>query len=327
MSRYRVVITDNLFDDCHIEEEVFRGTPVDLEIYRGLSRSELLGKVRIADALLVNMIQADRAFITALERCRIISRYGIGYDNVDVEAAAEKGIFVGIVPGYCTQEVAEHAAALLLSAARRVPQRHELVRKGHWRDSPGHSLYRVRGSVLGILGYGRTGKALHTQLSGFGFSRILVHSRGLIPGTPLEGGAEAVTMEQLLGESDYLSVHLPLNEETQGILNGERLHSMKKGAVLVNTARGGLLDEKGLFSALTTGPLRAAALDVLREEPPAQDNPLLRLDNVVISDHEAYYSEQSVVALKRMTAENALAVLETGQPVSAVNLNQSVPVG
>ena len=214
MNRYRVVITDNLFDDCLVEEEVFRDAPVDLEIYRGLSRSELLNKVRTADALLVNMIRADREFISALERCRIISRYGIGYDNVDVTAASEKGIPVGIVPEYCTLEVAEHAAALLLSAARRVPQRHELVRKGHWRDSPGHSLYRIRGSVLGILGYGRTGQALHGQLTGFGFSRVLVHSRGLVPGTVLENGAEAVSMDQLLKESDYLSVHLPLNGET-----------------------------------------------------------------------------------------------------------------
>jgi D-3-phosphoglycerate dehydrogenase len=318
MSRYRVVITDNLFDDCLVEEDVFRGAPVDLEIYRGLSRAELLDKVRTADALLVNMIRADREFISALERCRIISRYGIGYDNVDVQAAAEKGIPVGIVPEYGTLEVAEHAAALLLSAARRVPQRHELVRKGHWRDSPGHSLHRIRGSVLGILGYGRTGRALHGQLTGFGFSRVLVHSRGLVPGTKLENGAEAVGMEQLLKESDYVSVHLPLNEETRRMLDEERLHMMKEGAVLINTARGGILDEAGLYRALTSGPLRAAALDVLVCEPPEQDNPLLRLDNVVISDHEAYYSEQSVVDLKRKTAENVLAVLETGRPVNAV---------
>ena len=318
MNRFRVVITDNLFDDCHVEEEVFRSAPVDLEIYRGLSRNELLDKVRTADALLVNMIRADREFISVLERCRIISRYGIGYDNVDVKAASEKGIPVGIVPEYCTLEVAEHAAALLLSAARRVPQRHELVRKGHWRDSPGHSLHRIRGSVLGILGYGRTGQAFHGQLIGFGFSRVLVHSNGLEPGTVLENGAEVVSMEQLLKESDYLSVHLPLNDVTQHILSEERLHSMKPGSVLVNTARGGVLDEKGLYRALTSGPLRAAALDVLEEEPPAQDNPLLRLDNVVISDHEAYYSEQSVVDLKRKTAENVLSVLETGKPVNAV---------
>lgn len=320
MSRYRVVITDNLFDDCLVEEDVFRSAPVDLEIYRGLSRPELLDKVRSADALLVNMIRADREFISVLDRCRIISRYGIGYDNVDVRAAAEKGIPVGIVPEYCTLEVAEHAAALLLSAARRVPQRHELVRKGHWRDSPGHSLHRIRGSVMGILGYGRTGQALHGQLAGFGFSRFLVHSRGLVPGTTLENGAEAVGMEQLLEESDYVSVHLPLNEETRCMLDEERLHMMKPGAVLINTARGGILDEAGLYRALTSGPLRAAALDVLVCEPPEQDNPLLRLDNVVISDHEAYYSEQSVVDLKRKTAENVLAVLETGRPVNAVPL-------
>lgn len=313
-----MVITDNLFDDCFQEEEVFRDQDVSLEIYRHLSRKELLEKVRTADALLINMIQADREFIESLERCRIISRYGIGYDNVDIQAADEKGIPVGIVPSYCTREVAEHAAAMLLSAARRIPQRHELVRKGHWRDSPGHSLFRIHGSVLGILGYGKTGKALHEQLAGFGFSRILVHSRGLVPGTRLDNGAEAVSLETLLRQTDYLSVHLPLNDETRHMLNDERLSVMKQGSVLINTARGGVLDERALYNALTTGPIRAAALDVMEAEPPEQDNPLLRLDNVVITDHEAYYSEQSVVDLKRKTAENVLSVLKTGKPVFSV---------
>ena len=223
MSRYRVVITDNLFDDCQQEKDVFKDQDVDLEIYRLLSRRELLEKVRTADALMVNMVKADRELIESLEQCRIISRYGIGFDNVDIEAADEKGIAVGIIPGYCTTEVAEHASAMLLSAARRIPQRHELVRKGHWRDSPGHSLFRIRGSVLGILGYGKTGKALHQQLLGFGFSRVLVHSRGLVPGSILAHGAEAVSLDRLLSETDYLSVHLPLTEETRQILDEKRL--------------------------------------------------------------------------------------------------------
>ncbi|MDC7240466.1 MAG: C-terminal binding protein [Spirochaetales bacterium] len=318
MSRYRVVITDNLFDDCLVEEQVFQGESVDLEIYSRMDRSELLEKVRTDDALLLNMVHAVRNFIESIEKCRIISRYGIGYDNVDVQAAREKGIHVGIVPDYCAVEVAEHAAAMLLSVARRIPQRHELVRKGHWRDSPGHTLFRIQGSVLGILGYGRTGQALHRQVAGFGFSRVVVHSRGLKPGTVLPCGAEAVCLEELLTLSDYLSVHLPLTDETRYMLDDERLHSMKEGAVLINTARGGILDEKALYSALTSGPLRAAGLDVLDSEPPDPDNPLLSLDNVVISDHEAYYSEQSVVDLKRKTAENVLSVLKTGRPVCGV---------
>ncbi len=318
MSRYRVVITDNLFDDCLEEEKVFEGQNVDLEIYSRLDREELIEKVRTADALLLNMVHADREFIESLQKCRIISRYGIGYDNVDVMAARGKGIHVGIVPDYCAIEVAEHAAAMLLSVARRIPQRHELVRKGHWRDSPGHSLFRVKGSVLGILGYGRTGKAVHKLVAGFGYSRVLIHSRGLVPGTELPGGAVAVSLEELLRESDYLTIHLPLTEETRYMMNEERLHSMKEGSVLINTARGGILDESSLYRALTTGPLRAAGLDVLESEPPHPDNPLLSLDNVVISDHEAYYSEQSVVDLKRKTAENVLAVLKTGKPVCAV---------
>jgi len=318
MNRYRVVITDNLFDDSRVEEEVFRNQPVTLESYRHLTKQELKETVRTADALMVNMAQIDRDLIEGLERCRIISRYGIGYDNVDVNAAGEKDIPVGIVPDYCRTEVAEHAAALLLSCARRIPQRHDLVRKGHWRDSPGHPILRIRGSVAGILGYGQTGRSFHEQISGFGFSRVLVHSRGLAPGTVLENGAEAVSLDDLLSCSDYLSVHLPLTSDTRHILDESRLMAMKEGSLLINTARGGVLCEKGLYRALTVGPLRAAALDVFDREPPDPDSALLSLDNVVLTDHEAYYSEQSVVDLRRKAAENVLAVLKTGQPVSAV---------
>ncbi len=318
MSRYRIVITDNLFDHTHEEEEVFSDDRFVLESYRHLKRDELLKVVKGADALLVNMARIDRELIESLDRCRIISRYGIGYDNVDVAAAAEKGIPVGIVPDYCVTEVAEHAAALLLSCARRIPQRHSLVRKGHWRDSPGHRIHRINGSNLGILGYGQTGQAMHRQVGGFGFSRILVCSRSLKPGQILENGALAVSLEELISSSDYLTIHLPLNEETRGLLGEEQLMAMKPGSVLVNTARGGLLCEKALYKALTSGPLRAAALDVFESEPPDQGNPLLSLDNVVLTDHEAYFSEQSVVDLKRKTAMNAYAALVEGAPVFQV---------
>ncbi len=318
MERYRIVITDNLFDHSHEEEEVLSDDRFILESYRHLKPEELKKAVKGADALLVNMARIDRELIESLDKCRIISRYGIGYDNVDVKAASEKGIAVGIVPDYCVTEVAEHAAALLLSCARRVPQRHGLVKKGHWRDSPGHTIYRIRGSVMGIFGYGQTGKALLQQVKGFGFSRILVCSRSLKPGTRLENGAEVVSLDDLLTLSDYLSIHIPLNEETRGILNEQKLMSMKKGSILINTARGGVLCEKGLYNALTRGPLRAAALDVFDREPPDPDNPLLALDNVVVTDHEAYFSEQSVVDLKRKAAMNVYAALIEGSPLYQV---------
>ena len=312
MNQYRIVITDNLFDDCLVEEEVLSGDQFRLESYRHLTRKELLETVRTADALMVNMAEIDRELIESLEKCRVISRYGIGYDNVDVLAASEKGIPVGIVPDYCHIEVAEHAAALLLSCARRIPQRHGLVKKGHWRDSPSHTIHRIQGSVLGILGYGHTGQALHSQISGFGFSRVLIHSRNLENGTVSAKDAQAVSLDTLISESDYLSVHIPLNNETRLLLNEERLMSMKPGSVLINTARGGILCEKGLFKALTGGPVRAAALDVFDREPPEPDNPLLSLDNVVLTDHEAYFSEQSVLDLKRKTALNVYAALTQG---------------
>ncbi len=310
-----VVITDMLFEDFREEEEVFKGEGVVLEAYKGLKRLELIEKVRRADALLVNMAPIDRELIDALECCKVISRYGTGYDNVDSARARERNIPLGIIPDYCTVEVAEHAAALLLAGARGILQAHRTIHQGAWRAPLGYPLHRIDGSVLGILGYGKTGQALHQRLKGFGFRRTLVYSRSVAEGVSLPGGAEGVSLETLLKEADYLSIHLPLTEETKGLLTEERLMSMKEGAVLINTSRGGVLDEIGLYRSLTEGPLRGACLDVFAQEPLPRESPLRNLNSVIFTDHRAYYSEEAVGVLKRRTAENALTALKTGSPL------------
>lgn len=318
MNRPRIVITDNLFPRCDEEREVFPESDWELIVLESPSRETLEEACRTARAILVNMTQIDRNFIDGLENCAIISRYGVGYDNVDVPAATEKGIWVGTVPDYCYQEVAEHTTALLMALSRDILGRDRAVRNGQWRLKPMPKLYPLRGSTLGILGYGRTGHAFHHQIRGFGFGRILLHSRNLKEGD-LIGGAEAVSFDRIIAESDYLSLHIPLDENTYHLINVSVLSKMKKGARLINTARGGIVDESALYDALVSGRLGGAAVDVLEREPPCRNNRLFELENMIFTDHDAYYSENSIAALKRKTAQNALACLIDGKPHHAVN--------
>jgi D-3-phosphoglycerate dehydrogenase / 2-oxoglutarate reductase len=319
MNKPLIVITDNLFPHNNEEKAVLAQINADLRILeQNTPRPELLSLCRQADALLVNMTEIDRDFIGALDKCRMISRYGVGYDNVNVTAATKKGVWVGTVPDYCYQEVAEHTTALLLALSRDILSRDRAVRAGQWRIKPLKKLTPLRGSTLGILGYGRTGHAFHHQIRGFGFGEILVHSSNLTEGDQI-AGAEAVSFQEIITRSDYLSLHIPLDEKTHHLMNRDILFNMKKGARLINTSRGAIVDEKALYEALKSGHLGGAAVDVLEEEPPLKDNPLLQLDNMVFTDHEAYYSEHSIAALKRKTAENVLACLSDGKPVFAVN--------
>lgn len=312
MEKYKIVITDNLNGICDIEKEILSSIDADVEIYRELQGSQLIDAVKNADAVLVDMAEINADVIASMKNCKVISRYGAGYDNVDTAAAARAGIKVTIVPDYCIHEVAEHAFALLLSFERNIAQRAKAVGEGRWRDVPLPKIKKIHGSVLGIIGYGRTGHALKAMAEGFGFSRILVYSRGLNPGDKIDDSVYAVSLETLLRESDYISLHLPLNKETKYFINRESFQLMKNDSVLINTARGAVIDEKDLEAALKTGQIRGAAIDVLEHEPPRGNCTIAKLDNIIVTDHRAYYSEDSIELLKEKCAFNALSVLKYG---------------
>lgn len=312
MEKFKIVITDNLNGDCDIEKKILESLDADVKVYKELHGQELCEAVKDADAVLVDMAEITEEVITSMEKCKVISRYGAGYDNVDIEAAVKAGIKVTIVPDYCIHEVAEHAFALLLSYERHIAQRAKAVGEGRWRDVQTPGIKRIHGSVLGIIGYGRTGHALKNMAEGFGFSRILVHSRGLTPGEKIDQSVYAVSLETLLTESDYISVHLPLNQDTKYFINRDSFEMMKDDAVLINTARGAVINELHLEEALHEGQIRGAALDVMEHEPPGSSNRLAKLDNVIITDHRAYYSQDSIALLKEKCAYNALSVLKYG---------------
>ncbi len=311
------VITDNRFGDSAIEREVLEPAGVELAVASCRSSSDVAAAGREADALLVNLAPVDGAAIDCLERCKIIARYGIGLDNVDVEAAARRGIAVANVPGYCDAEVGEHALALILASARSLPLRDRGVRAGSWNAASANR--RVEGSVLGVLGFGGTGRHLIKAALGLGFREILVWSPHITEGrieaafgaapAALGAAVRPASLDELLAASDWVSLHVPLKPETRGLVGRRELGLMKRDAVLVNVSRGAVVDEEALVEALSAGRLGGAGLDVFVAEPLPQGSRLRSFPGVVLTDHSAYASRESIVELRRRTAGNALAAL------------------
>jgi D-3-phosphoglycerate dehydrogenase len=270
-----------------------------------------------ADAALVRESPVTAAAIAGAHRCKAIVRYGVGVDGVDRAAAAERKIYVANVPDYGAEEVSDHAMALLLAVARYVVRRDREVRNGAWNVSSQEKMYRIAGRTLGLVGYGRIARTVERKMRGMGIGRVLVTDPYLNPGEKLT--VEPVDLKTLCAESDYISLHTPLTEETRHIIGKREIGLMKPTAILVNTARGPLIDEKALIDALQHKAIAGAGLDVFEREPLPAGSPLIRLENVVLSDHTAWYSEESVEELQSKAAMEVLRVLKGERPLHWVN--------
>lgn len=325
--KYKIVILENRYENHNIEKDILGKTDCSIAEISSYSDSEYIEKeCRDADAILVNLYKMDMTFLEKLEKCRVICRYGIGYDNVDAEYAASKGIKLLNVPEYCTEEVTEHILALFFSCIRNVAVKDRLIRKGKWNIKEGVRSGRISGKVFGILGYGKTGQALHRKIAGLGFSRILIYDhkaekKGDLINTHSTDGTESVfaSFDSILSESDFLSLNVPLNEKTKHMIGKESFRKIKQGAVLINASRGGVVDTEALICALEEGVLAGAALDVYENEPLDEGSRLLDFDNVVLTDHAAWFSEDSQADLQRMCARSAVNFLTGSGEYSAVN--------
>jgi len=276
--------------------------------------AQALRDAREADVVLVRESPLPREVIQGLARCKAIVRYGIGVDNIDQQAARERGIMVANVPDYGTDEVSSQAVALALAVSRRLWLHDREVREGRWSTGVLQPMFRLRGRTLGLVGFGRIARMTLDKLAGFGFARVLVHD----PRAELPPGAQRVDMDTLCAESDLISLHAPLNEQTRHCIDARRLALMKPTAILVNTARGGLVDSDALHEALAARRILGAGLDVFEQEPPGQ-HPLLQLDNVVLSNHMGWYSEEAMRDLQRLAAEEAVRVLRGDPPLNWLN--------
>jgi len=304
----KVVITDWGFPSLDPERHVFEGKGIDLLEYQCESEEEVIRVVGDADVVMAQWAPVRANAIDAMTRCKGIVRYGIGLDNIDLEAARKKGIPVRNVPDYCVEEVADHTVALALAVQRQVVSVFQRLKEGTWKITPPLALPPLRQSTLGLIGFGRIGRLVAERARAFGMTVIV--SDPVVPEADLrQAGATAAAFDRIIKESDVLSLHCPLNEKTKHLINGPILRQMKSTAILVNTSRGGLIDMDALVEALRTGVIAGAALDVFEQEPFPPGHQFLALPNAVATSHIAWYSSASMQELQRRAAILALELL------------------
>jgi D-3-phosphoglycerate dehydrogenase len=319
MSKDLVIIIDDLFRSYAEERAVLEKIGAELVVLRPEAQADNAVQISKADALLINLSPLPASAIRRLTRCRVISRYGAGYDNIDVPAATAQGIWVVRVPEYGREEVSDHALALLLGCVRKVAHKDRRVRQGGWNLMAEQPCHRIAGGSLGLVGYGAIARALHRKVSGLGLGKVLVFDPFVASQSIQEAGAIPSSFEELLANSDFISLHAPLTPETRHLIGERELAQTKPECILINTARGALVDERALARALASGRLAGAGLDVFETEPLPDTSPLRELPNVILSDHAAWYSEESLVELKTKTAQNAAEVLQGLPPRYPVN--------
>ncbi|MBE7501820.1 MAG: C-terminal binding protein [Verrucomicrobiales bacterium] len=318
MAGFKVVVLRHGYLSTETERRVVLaagGTLVDTD---GWPLDAALKECEEAEGMLVRWFPLGLDLLRRFGRCRIVVRYGVGYDNVDLAAATAAGIMVGHAPAYCCDEVATHTLALLLACVRNAVTIHQRLARGGWEPNPPEKSHRMAGRTFGLVGFGNIGQSVARKLGGWGM-RLLATDPYVEPARAAAVGVELVDLEALCRQSDYVSLHVPLLPETRHLIGRREFEWMKSGVTVVNTARGPVLDTAALLAALNAGRVNAAGLDVFEEEPLAASSPLRGHPRVVLSDHTAWYSEESLAELQRTVAEEAVRVCTGGLPVALAN--------
>ncbi|MQA79742.1 MAG: hypothetical protein GEV10_14890 [Streptosporangiales bacterium] len=312
-----VVFTDIPGRDLDLEQSILSSAGVEARVME--EARPLAEQVAEARGIVTLFGQVPADAIGAAPHLLTVARYGVGVDNIDVACASRRDVVVTNVPSYCENEVAEHVIALLFASARKVCVLDRDVRAGNWRLDPARPIYPIAGRTLGLVGFGRTARAVCQKAHALSL-RVLVHSPRTSAESIEELGAERVDdLATLLGASHFVSLHTSLTPQTEGLIGREQLALMRHDAFLVNASRGGVVDAYALADALRAESIAGAALDVFDPETPPADHPLRGLENVIITPHVAYYSEESMLRLRRRTAQNVVAVLTGRMPGSVVN--------
>jgi C-terminal binding protein len=327
--RGKVVVCDFITEPLDTERRIL-GDVADVVALEAKSENELAGKVEDADAIMLyHIARIGAATIQRLQRCRLIVRCGVGFDNVDLEAASAKGIYVANIPDYGTEDVADTALAMALSLARGIHFQNSRLQRGEgpWSYTQVQPLHRLRGRVFGVIGIGRIGTAAALRAKAFGFE-VIFYDPYVPQGADKALGIRRVeTLEELLGQAHIVSLHCPLNQETRHIINRQSLRHMMPGSYLVNTARGAVVDGHAVVEALAGGHLAGAALDVLEGEPPSPDDPLIRAwrnpnhpahDRLIVNPHAAFYSEEGLLDMRVKGSRNCRRVLIGEKPFNLI---------
>lgn len=317
MARTLVAVTDSVFPNLDPAREVLSKVSADLHLASEPTPDGILKVARDADAILTTYAKVTAEMIPQLTRCRIIGRFGIGVDNVDIPAATGKGIVVTRVPDYCLDEVSDHAMALLLSSVRKIPFLNARTQGGTWEMKAAVPIHRLRGTVLGLVAFGQIPQLMAPKAKSFGM-RVVTYDPYIPQEVLTKAGVERVEFDELVKVSDYISIHTPLMPATHHMFNADVFKRMKPTAYVINTARGPIIDEAALAEALDKKEIAGAALDVMEKEP-TTSSPLFGRPNVIITPHSSFYSEESLVDLQTKAAEEVVRVLTGQAPRNPVN--------
>jgi D-3-phosphoglycerate dehydrogenase len=324
VKRFKVILVDGMHGDQVMptleESEELNKVGADLVVLGCKSEDDIIGEAQDADAILTVGAPMTRRVLEKLPKCQVIIRYGVGYDTIDVDAATDNNILLVNVPDFCLEEVSNHAMALLLACAKKLVRLNDLVKGGHWMEakqaqSPMESIY---GQTLGIIGCGNIGRITAKKAQCFGL-KVLGYDPYLDQILASEFNITLVDLPELLKKSDYVSVHAALTKETYHLISEEQFKLMKRGAYFINTARGSVIDEPALIQALQEGWIAGAALDVFEQEPTDPDNPLLKMDNVIVLPHSASYSDAAFKRLRQSVGQEAARILSGKWPKNVVN--------
>ena len=315
---FRVLITDYAWPNLEIERAILAEVGAEIVVAPNGAAEEIIALAPDVDAILTCWKQVPAAALDVATRCRIVSRYGIGLDNIPVAHATELGMVVTNVPDFCLDEVAEHTLALLFACGRRIVPQVEATRQGVWNQSQARGMPRLRGQTLGLVGYGNIAQAVAAQARALGL-QIIAYTPRLAVDALAPWGKATNDLGELLGAADYVSLHLPLTPATRGLVDAAAFAQMKPTAYLINTSRGAMIDEAALLAALESGQIAGAALDVMSSEPPPPDHPLLHHPRVIATPHVAFYSEAAIVDLATKAARHVAQALRGEMPSRVVN--------
>ena len=315
----RVLVTDYVWPSVEPEREVLAAIGAELIVAPDGDEDTLVSMARDVDGILTCFAKVTENVVRAAESCVVIGRYGVGVDNIAVETATELGIAVTYVPDYCIDEVSDHVMALLLAWNRRIVPLDRSVRTSGWGSVPlTMRIMRLRGKKLGIVGLGRIGRSVAVKAKAFGFE-VLAYDPYIDEAAAAEQGVRAVDLATLLSESEFVTLHTPVTPETGSLIGTAELEMMKPEAFLINCARGALIDEDALYDALTSGQIAGAGVDVLVDLAPPPSERLFQLDNLLVTPHTAFFSQEATLELERRAAGEVASVLEGKMPDNLVN--------
>ena len=316
--QFHVLITDYAWATLEPEKEILLKVGASLIVAKAGNEDELIKLAPKADAILTCWQPVTARVIQRAGRCQIIGRYGIGLDNIDITLATKQGIVVTNVPAYCIEEVTDHVMALLLALARKVVLFDRNAKEGCYGLEPGRPIFRIRGKTLGIIGFGRIGRTLARKSHAFGL-KVVAFDPYLTKECVTDHDIQLINFNQLLERSDFISIHVPLSEETHHLFGHKAFQKMKPGSFLINTSRGAVVHPTALINALDANEIAGAALDVLSVEPPDLHDPAVHHPKIIVTPHSAFYSQESVLDLQKTAAQQVADLLSGKVPESVVN--------